>query len=85
MGRRLNGSDACVAGSLPPPLFGSLSYVETSAASGLNVSKPVDLLLERIMARMNEAVEEAFSPGHRGKMSLHANVSPSTNKKQNNK
>lgn len=50
-----------------------LSYVETSAASGLNVSKPVDLLLERIMARMNEAVEEAFSPGHRGKMSLHAN------------
>jgi len=44
-----------------------LSYVETSAATGQNVALAVELLLDKIMIRMDQAVENAFSPGHRGR------------------
>lgn len=47
--------------------FSRLMYIETSAATGLNVSKAVDLLLERVMTRMENAVDKAMLPGRRGR------------------
>jgi len=37
------------------------------------VALAVEMLLDRIMIRMDEAVEEAFSPGHRGR-TVHLDV-----------
>lgn len=42
-------------------------YIETSAQTGLNVSKSVDMLLERVMTRMENAVDKAMLPGRRGR------------------
>jgi len=44
-----------------------LPYVETSAATGQNVALAVEILLDKIMVRMDQAVEDAFCPGHRGR------------------
>ncbi|KAJ8867166.1 hypothetical protein PR048_033030 [Dryococelus australis] len=43
-----------------------LVYVETSALSGTNVALAVELLLDRIMKRMEAAVDRAMLPEHRG-------------------
>lgn len=47
-------------------------YVETSAATGQNVALAVEMLLDKIMIRMDQAVEDAF--GQRGKV-VHMEVS----------
>jgi hypothetical protein len=47
-----------------------LSYFETSAATGQNVNIAVELLLEKVMLRMDQAVEDAFGTGQRGTIQL---------------
>ena len=44
-----------------------LSYIETSAATGHNVSQAVELLLDQVMGRMERAVDLAMNlpPGKR--------------------
>ncbi|XP_057368298.1 ras-related protein Rab-27A-like [Daphnia carinata] len=42
-----------------------LSYLETSAATGQNVNNAVELLLDKVMVRMDQAVEDAFGSGQR--------------------
>lgn len=44
----------------------SLLYLETSAATGQNVSRAVEMLLDRVMKRMEMAVDRAMLPGRRG-------------------
>lgn len=44
-----------------------LKYLETSAATGQNVSKAVETLLELVMIRMETAVDRAMLPGRRGR------------------
>lgn len=44
-----------------------LPYLETSAATGENVSRAVDMLLERVMQRMEAAVDQALLPGRGGR------------------
>ncbi|KAK4037814.1 hypothetical protein OUZ56_029842 [Daphnia magna] len=43
-----------------------LSYLETSAATGQNVNAAVELLLDKVMFRMDQAVEDAFGTSKRG-------------------
>jgi len=43
-----------------------LTYIETSAATGQNVAVAIEILLDKIMLRMDQAVEDAFNPGQRG-------------------
>lgn len=45
----------------------SLEYLETSAATGQNVARAVDVLLEKVMVRMETAVDRALLPGRRGR------------------
>lgn len=40
-----------------------LAYLETSAATGQNVAKAVETLLEKVMVRMDKAVDRALLPG----------------------
>lgn len=40
-----------------------LEYLETSAATGHNVAKAVELLLDLVMKRMDNAVDKAILPG----------------------
>lgn len=47
--------------------FFRLSYLETSAATGQNIHNAVELLLDKVMARMDRAVEDAFGSSQRGK------------------
>ncbi|XP_050293049.1 ras-related protein Rab-27A [Anthonomus grandis grandis] len=42
-----------------------LPYLETSAATGQNVSRSIETLLERVMIRMETAVDSAMLPTHR--------------------
>ncbi|PSN33467.1 Ras-related protein Rab-27A [Blattella germanica] len=42
-------------------------YLETSAMTGHNVSRAVDMLLDRVMKRMEMAVDRAMLPGRRGR------------------
>lgn len=44
-----------------------LPYLETSAATGQNVSRAIDTLLDRVMLRMETAVGQAALPGRRGR------------------
>lgn len=44
----------------------NLPYIETSAATGQNVQRSVDILLERVMARMEMAVDRSRLPGRYG-------------------
>ncbi|XP_049946037.1 ras-related protein Rab-27A [Schistocerca serialis cubense] len=44
-----------------------LDYLETSAATGHNVARAVELLVERVMRRMETAVDRAMLPGRRGR------------------
>lgn len=44
-----------------------LEYLETSAATGHNVAKAVELLLDLVMKRMDNAVDKAMLPGHKSK------------------
>ncbi|XP_071444138.1 ras-related protein Rab-27A [Hetaerina americana] len=44
-----------------------LLYLETSAATGHNVARAVDSLLEQVMKRMEMAVDRAMVPGRRGR------------------
>lgn len=44
-----------------------LLYLETSAATGLNVSRAVESLLEKVMFRMETAVDRSMLPGRRGR------------------
>ncbi|KAI9552200.1 hypothetical protein GHT06_022537 [Daphnia sinensis] len=46
-----------------------LSYLETSAATGQNVNAAVELLLDKVMLRMDQAVEDAFGTG-RGRQTI---------------
>lgn len=41
----------------------NLPYIETSAATGQNVQRSVDILLERVMTRMELAVDRSRLPG----------------------
>lgn len=45
----------------------NLVYIETSAATGQNVARAVETLLERVMIRMESAVDKAMLPGRRGR------------------
>lgn len=42
-------------------------YLETSAATGQNVSRAVETLLEKVMTRMESAVDRALLPGRGGR------------------
>lgn len=42
-------------------------YLETSAATGQNVSRAVETLVEKVMIRMETAVDRAMLPGRRGR------------------
>ncbi|CAH2001739.1 unnamed protein product [Acanthoscelides obtectus] len=44
-----------------------LPYLETSAATGQNVTRAIDILLERVMIRMETAVDRSMLPGRRGR------------------
>ncbi|KAG5894487.1 hypothetical protein JTB14_029899 [Gonioctena quinquepunctata] len=44
-----------------------LPYLETSAATGQNINRAIETLLERVMLRMETAVDRAMLPGRRGK------------------
>ncbi|KAG4068756.1 hypothetical protein HA402_002447 [Bradysia odoriphaga] len=44
----------------------NLVYIETSAATGQNVRRAVDILLDKVMARMQNAVDRSRLPGRRG-------------------
>lgn len=44
-----------------------LVYLETSASTGQNVARAVETLLERVMIRMETAVDKAMLPGRRGR------------------
>lgn len=48
-------------------IFFSLPYLETSAATGQNVSRAVETLLDKVMIRMESAVDRAMLPGRRGR------------------
>jgi len=43
----------------------SLPYFETSAATGLNVTKAVDCLLDQVMLRMEKSIDKAHLLGAR--------------------
>ena len=43
----------------------SLPYFETSAATGLNVAKAVDCLLDQVMLRMEKSIDKAHLLGVR--------------------
>lgn len=45
----------------------NMPYVETSACTGQNVKRAVDILLEKVMNRMEVAVDKAKLPGRRGR------------------
>lgn len=45
----------------------SLVYLETSAATGQNVAKAVETLVEKVMVRMDMAVDRALLPGRGGR------------------
>ena len=50
------------------PFFTSLKYFETSAATGQNVSKAIECLLDQIMVRMEKSVDNAqFAKAKGGK------------------
>nr|CAI5869351.1 unnamed protein product [Callosobruchus analis] len=44
-----------------------LPYLETSAATGQNVTRAIETLLERVMVRMETAVDRSMLPGRRGR------------------
>ncbi|XP_055712838.1 ras-related protein Rab-27A-like isoform X3 [Phlebotomus papatasi] len=44
-----------------------MPYLETSASTGKNVEKAVEVLVERVMARMETAMDLAALPGRRGR------------------
>ncbi|KAJ6637562.1 Ras-related protein Rab-27A [Pseudolycoriella hygida] len=44
----------------------NLAYIETSAATGQNVIRAVDILLDKVMSRMQNAVDRSRFPGRRG-------------------
>ncbi|XP_028133152.1 ras-related protein Rab-27A [Diabrotica virgifera virgifera] len=44
-----------------------LPYLETSAATGQNVNRAVETLVERVMIRIETAVDRAMLPGRRGR------------------
>lgn len=48
----------------------SLPYLETSAATGLNVNEAVELLLDKIMLRMETAVDRSFGWNRKDNISL---------------
>lgn len=45
----------------------NLPYIETSAATGQNVQRSIDILLELVMMRMETAIDRTKLPGHRGR------------------
>ena len=47
------------------PSVDRLSYFETSAATGLNVSKAIDCLLDQVMLRMEKSIDKAHLLGMR--------------------
>ncbi|CAH1100986.1 unnamed protein product [Psylliodes chrysocephalus] len=44
-----------------------LPYLETSAATGQNVNRAVETLVDRVMSRIETAVDRAMLPGRRGR------------------
>lgn len=47
-------------------LICSLGYLETSAATGQNVARAIDVLLDRVMQRMEATVDKSLLPHQRG-------------------
>ena len=43
----------------------SLVYLETSASTGQNVSRAVDILLDRVMRRMEATIDQSLLPHQR--------------------
>ncbi|XP_057657552.1 ras-related protein Rab-27A-like isoform X3 [Diorhabda carinulata] len=59
-----------------------LPYLETSAATGQNVNRAVETLVERVMIRIETAVDRAMLPGRRGRpkdLNEHDSVQSSQN------
>ncbi|XP_065156601.1 ras-related protein Rab-27A [Atheta coriaria] len=44
----------------------NMLYLETSAATGQNVAQAIEVLLDRVMLRMESAVDQATLPGRKG-------------------
>ncbi|KAL1505952.1 hypothetical protein ABEB36_005395 [Hypothenemus hampei] len=51
-----------------------LPYLETSAATGQNVSRAIETLLEKVMFRMETAVDMAMQPHRRGNPNEPSNI-----------
>ena len=64
MGKVLTGERSCPVTSLVF-VFSRLPYFETSAATGQNVAKAVECLLDMVMLRMDRCVDKTQFPGAR--------------------
>lgn len=53
-------------------------YLETSAATGQNIGQAVDILLDKIMRRMEATMETSLLP-HQRVLRCHEQDSPSSN------
>ena len=62
----------------------SLTYVETSAATGHNVEVAVNHLLDAVMKRMALAVDSSILPGRRGRAKGLAAADDTGDDRQNN-
>lgn len=51
-----------------------LPYLETSAATGQNISRATETLLEKVMYRMETAVDMAMLPNRRGSLGNHGQI-----------
>ncbi|ENN80210.1 hypothetical protein D910_11178 [Dendroctonus ponderosae] len=51
-----------------------LPYLETSAATGQNISRAIETLLEKVMYRMETAVDMAMLPNRRGNPGDHSQI-----------
>lgn len=51
-------------------------YLETSAATGHNIARAVDVLLDRVMRRMEATMDESLLPHQRGLQGNEPDPSP---------
>ncbi|KAF7413986.1 hypothetical protein HZH68_002475 [Vespula germanica] len=62
-------------GGVIEPLIFSLVYLETSAATGQNVERAVEILLDRVMRRMEVTVDKSLLP-HQKVLKCHERETP---------
>lgn len=65
-------------GGIIESLIFSLVYLETSAATGQNVERAVEILLERVMRRMEVTVDKSLLP-HQKIVKCHERETPPPN------